>query len=86
MNTEEIQQCFLLQWRQIVLYHGEPEWSGPAWLRLWEDLLWANLCYCRERGATLRQWLRAVRALDTEFIGAEWMVVPPRGRLGSLCD
>lgn len=78
MTEREIQCLFIKQWLVVAMHHGEPQWSSAEWLDLWEDLLGANWHDCREQGVTLRRWLRALRRLDHEYIGADWLIYWPK--------
>lgn len=80
MTDQEIQTQFIRQWFMLTMIYGEPQWGSSQWLDLWDDFLYQNWSHCRLKGVTVRQWLRAVRALDPEYIGAAWLVCPSRPR------
>lgn len=81
VEKEQIQRLFIKQELMLIMIYGEPRFSDSDWLDLWQDLLWANWQQCRERGVTLRQWLRALRSLDPKYIGADWMITLPKRQI-----
>jgi hypothetical protein len=77
-QTALCREIFLRDWLLLVLKEGEPQWSSSRWLCEWSAFLEVNLRHCREQGIGVRLWLRTLRSMPTEYIGADWMVNAPR--------